>query len=79
MSGIGAALGEFFEIMTSGFSTFAGGFGSGLSDLALNSFFTVGEGGAISGLSAFGGVCAMGLGVSLTMGAGYLVYNIINR
>lgn len=79
MDGIGVALGDFFEIMTSGFTTFASGFGTGLSDLALNSFFTVGEGGAITGLSAFGGVCAMGLGVSLTMSAGYLVYNIINR
>ena len=79
MEGIGVALGEFFSIMTSGFTTFAPGFGKGLSELALNSFFEVSAEGAVTGLSAFGGVCAMGLGVALTMSAGYLVYNIINR
>ena len=79
MTGIGAAMGEFFTIMTSGFETFAPGFGNGLAEFAKNSFFTVGEGGAITGLNAFGGLCAMGLGVALTMSTGYLVFNIINR
>lgn len=79
MTGFGTALGEFFSIMTGGFTTFASGFGEGLSELALNSFFIVGESGAVTGLNAFGSLCAVGLGVSLTMSAGYLVFNIINR
>lgn len=79
MNGFGTALSDFFAIMTSGFETFAPGFGGGLATFAENAFFTVGEGGAITGLNAFGSLCAMGLGISLTMAAGYLVFNIINR
>lgn len=79
LTGIGTALGEFFTIMTSGFTTFAPGFGQGLSQFAQNAFFEVSTEGAITGLNAFGGLCAMGLGVALTMSAGYLVFNIINR
>ena len=79
MSGIGTAMGEFFTIMTSGFETFAPGFGQGLAEFAKNSFFEVSAEGAIVGLNAFGGLCAMGLGIALTMSAGYLVFNIINR
>lgn len=79
MGGIGTAMGEFFTIMTSGFETFAPGFGGGLAEFARNAFFEVSEAGEITGLNPFGGVCAMGLGVALTMSAGYLVFNLINR
>ena len=79
MTGVGTAIGEFFTIMTSGFETFVPGFGAGLNSFAQNVFFTVGETGTITGLSAFGGLCAMSLGIALTMSVGYLVFNIINR
>ena len=79
MTGIGTAMSEFFTIMTSGFETFAPGFGEGLATFAKSAFFEVSTEGAITGLNAFGGLCAMGLGVALTMSAGYLVFNIINR
>ena len=77
MTGIGTAMGEFFTIMTSGFTTFAPGFGKGLNDYAKNVFFEVAESGEITGLGPFGGFTAMSLGVALTMGTGYLVFNLI--
>ena len=77
MTGIGAAMGEFFTIMTSGFTTFAGGFGKGLNEYAKSTFFLTSEAGEITGLNAFGGLTAMSLGVALTMSAGYLVFNLI--
>ena len=74
--GLSTAVGELFDIMTSGIGTFGKGLGTGLAETALYSFFQVGESGAIEGLSAYGGVVAFGLAVSLAMSACYLVFNI---
>lgn len=77
MDGIGAAVGDLFEIMTSGIAQFGKGLGSGLNEMAKYSFFEVSEAGAITGLGAYGGVIAFGLAVSLAMSACYLVFNAL--
>lgn len=76
-TGIGAAVKQLFEIMTSGIGSFGKGFGTGLTETAKYSFFTVSEAGVITGLGAYGGVVAFGLAVSLAMSACYLVFNIL--
>lgn len=77
--GVSTAVTELFDIMTSGLGTFGQGLGTGLSEAAKYSFFEVAaEGGAITGLSAFGGVVAFGMAVSLAMSACYLVFNVLS-
>ena len=75
--GIATAVGDLFEIMTSGMATFGKGFGSGLAETAKYAFFEVSTEGAIVGLGAYGGVLAFGMAVSLAMSAAYLIFNII--
>lgn len=75
--GLGVAVSDLFDIMTSGIGTFGKGMGIGLSETAKYSFFEVSEAGAITGLGAYGGVVAFGLAVSLAMSACYLVFNIL--
>ena len=75
--GLGTAVSELFEIMTSGMGAFGTGFGKGLAETAKYSFFEVSTEGAITGLGAYGGVVAFGLAISLAMSACYLVFNII--
>lgn len=75
--GIGTAVADLFDIMTSGMGAFGKGFGSGLAETAKYSFFEVSAEGTITGLGAYGGVVAFGLAVSLAMSACYLVFNIL--
>ena len=75
--GIGSAVTELFEIMTSGMGAFGTGFGKGLAETAKHAFFEVSEAGAITGLGSYGAVLAFGMAVSLAMSACYLVFNIL--
>lgn len=75
--GLAKAVGDLFEIMTSGIGNFGKGLGTGLAETAKYSFFEVSEAGAITGLGAYGGVVAFGLAVSLAMSACYMVFNIL--
>lgn len=75
--GIANAVGELFDIMTSGMASFGQGFGQGLAETAKYSFFEVSTEGVITGLGAYGGVVAFGLAISLAMSACYLVFNIL--
>ena len=75
--GLAAAMGDFFEIMTSGLATFGKGLGKGLNSAATYSFFEVSAEGVITGLGAYGGVLAVGMGISLAMSACYLIFNLI--
>lgn len=75
--GLGAAVTELFDIMTSGMGAFGQGFGSGLAETAKYSFFEVSAEGVITGLGPYGGVIAFGLAISLAMSACYLVFNIL--
>lgn len=75
--GLATAMGEFFEVMTSGLSSFGMGLGKGLNEAAKYSFFEVSAEGAITGLGAYGGVLAVGMGISLAMSACYLIFNLI--
>lgn len=77
VEGISAALGDLFEIMTGGLSSFGQGLGTGLNNMAKYSFFEVSAEGTITGLGAYGGVLAFGMAVSLAMSACYLVFNIL--
>ena len=51
--GLGVAVSDLFDIMTSGIGTFGKGMGIGLSETAKYSFFEVSEAGAITGLGAW--------------------------
>ena len=75
--GLTTALGELFDIMTSGIGKLGTGLGKGLAETAKYAFFEVSTEGVITGLNAYGGVVAFGLGLSLAMSACYLVFNII--
>lgn len=75
--GIAVAVGDLFEIMTSGMASFGQGFGSGLAETAKYAFFEVSSEGAIVGLGSYGGVLAFGMAISLAMSAAYLIFNIV--
>lgn len=75
--GISTAVGELFDIMTSGMGSFGTGFGKGLAETAKHAFFEVSAEGTITGLGAYGAVLAFGMAVSLAMSACYLVFNIL--
>lgn len=75
--GIATAVGDLFEIMTSGIGTFGKGLATGLAETAKYSFFEVSAEGVITGLGAYGAVVGFGLAVSLAMSACYLVFNIL--
>ena len=75
--GLGNAVGELFDIMTSGIGSFGTGLGKGLAETAKYGFFEVSTEGVITGLNAYGGVVAFGMAVSLAMSICYLVFDII--
>ena len=75
--GISTAVGELFDVMTSGIGSFGTGLAKGLAETAKYSFFEVSAEGAITGLGAYGTVIGVGMAVSLAMSACYLVFNIL--
>ncbi len=75
--GLGQAVVDFFDVMTSGIGTFGKGLGTGLNEAAKYSFFEVSAEGAITGLGAYGGVLAIGAAITLGMSVCYLIFNVI--
>lgn len=68
-----AALTEFINLLTGGIAGMASGIGAGLQSLVTQVFLTTGENGAVTGLSAFGGVIAIFGAISLAVGLSTLV------
>lgn len=56
---MGAVLTEFIELLVGGISSLATGIGSGVNGFVTDLFLTVGQDGAVTGLSTFGGVVAI--------------------
>ncbi len=69
-----AVLTEILNLLTSGISTYAQAFGSGLADTVEAIFLTTGEGGALS-LSTTGGLIVIFAGLALAIGITRLVFN----
>lgn len=59
---------EIIALLVSGITGLATGIGSGLKSLVESIFLKVGEGGAVEGLSTFGGLIVIFAGVSLAIG-----------
>lgn len=66
---------EIISLLVAGISGLATGIGEGLSNLVQSIFLTVGESGAIEGLSTFGGLIVVFAGVSLAIGLSRWVLN----
>lgn len=74
---MGSILTEIITLLTSGFTTFASGIGSGLNDFASNIFLTMGADGAVEGLSVFGELVIVFSAIALTIGLSRWVLNFI--
>lgn len=74
MSGV---LKEFIQLLVSGISELATGIGSGVNGFVSDLFLKVGDNGAITGLSTFGGVVAIFGGIALATGITTLIFNWI--
>lgn len=68
-----AVLTEFINLLVGGISAMASGIGSGIQELVTQVFLTTDTGGAVTGLSAFGGVIAIFGAISLAVGLSTLV------
>lgn len=68
-----AALTEFINLLTGGIAGMASGIGSGIQSLVTQVFLQTSEQGAVTGLSAFGGVIAIFGAISLAVGLSTLV------
>lgn len=71
-----AILQEIVQLMVSGITQFAIGFGQGLGALATNIFITEGTDGAQT-LSTMGGLIVIFAGISLTIGLSRWVLNFV--
>lgn len=67
---------EIINLLVSGLSTYATGFGKGLSNAVESIFLVAGEGGAMT-LSTTGGLIVVFAGLSLAIGLTKLVFNWI--
>ncbi len=74
---MGGVLTEFIELLVGGISSLASGIGSGVNGFVEDLFLTVGQDGAVTGLSTFGGVVAIFGGIALATGITTLVFNWI--
>lgn len=75
MSGVQTALGDFVEILVSGIVDLAQGIAQGIVTMAQALFLSVDSTtGAVTGLSIFGGICAIFAGLSLAVGITTRVY-----
>lgn len=68
-----SALTEFINLLTGGIAGMASGIGAGLQSLVTQVFLESDAQGAITGLSAFGGVVAIFGAISLAVGLSTLV------
>lgn len=66
---------EIIALLVAGITGIASGIGAGLSELVQSIFLEVGEGGAIEGLSTFGGLIIVFAAVSLAIGLSRWVVN----
>ena len=67
------ALTEFINLLVGGITALGQGIGQSLSSVVTQVFLTTSEAGAVTGLSAFGGVIAIFGGISLAVGLTTLV------
>lgn len=75
MTGVAQALEQFVQILVSGISQLAEGIASGVVSMAKALFLDVNsETGAVTGLSVFGGICAIFAGLALAIGITSKVY-----
>lgn len=72
-----AILSEFISLLVGGITDLAQGIGSGVNGFVEDLFLKVGEGGAITGLSTFGGVIAIFGGIGLAVGLTTLIFKWI--
>ena len=70
---------EVVTLLTSGISHMATGIGTGLGNLVTSIFLTTGTDGAITGLSTFGGIAIVFMGVSLAIGLSRFVVNWVTN
>lgn len=74
---MGNVLTEFIGYLTDGIVELGGGIGSGVNQFVQDLFLKVGTGGAVEGLSTFGGVVAVFGGIALATGITTLIFNWI--
>lgn len=68
---------EFISLLVGGITNLAQGIGSGVNGFIEDLFLKVGEGGAVTGLSTFGGVIAIFGGIGLAVSLTTLIFNWI--
>lgn len=68
---------EFLQLLVSGITELGKGIGAGVNEFVQDLFLKVGEGGAVTGLSTFGGVVAIFGGIGLAVGLTTLIFNWI--
>lgn len=76
---MGEVLNQFVELLGGGITTLATSIGSGANQFVTDLFLTVGDNGAVTGLSTFGGVTAVFGGIALATGLTTLVFNWIRN
>lgn len=69
-----AVLTEFMGLLVGGITTLANGIATGVSAMASALFLETSEQGAITGLSAFGGIVGIFAGIALAVGITSRVY-----
>lgn len=74
MSGVTTALTEFIQILVGGIVDLAGGIATGVANMATQLFLATDSGGAVTGLSVFGGIVGIFAGVTLAIGITTRVY-----
>lgn len=74
---MGNVLKEFVALLVDGITELGSGIGSGVNQFVEDLFLKMGEGGAVEGLSVFGGVAAVFGGVGLAVGLTTLIFNWI--
>lgn len=67
----------FIQLLVGGITSLASGIGSGVNQFVQDLFLAVDSGGAVTGLSTFGGVVAIFGGVALAVGLTTLIFNWI--
>lgn len=70
---------EFVGLLVGGITSLAQGIASGANAMVTNLFLETGEGGAVTGLSTFGGVVAIFGGIALAVGFTTLIFRWIQN
>lgn len=74
---MGNVLSEFIQYLVGGITELGSGIGSGVNQFVTDLFLKTGTGGAVEGLSTFGGVAAVFGGIGLAVGLTTLIFNWI--